>query len=329
MAIEVLQPGPLTTVQDLGRTGHAAQGYPECGACDAYAARLANLLCGNAEGLAVLECTLVGPVLRFDAPAIAAFAGASMPAVLNGNECPKNVPFFIPAGGELRIGAAMSGVRGYLAFRGGIDVPPYLGSRSTDLKSRLGGLEGRTLRPGDVLPVTTEPAAAASAAALAARARELDPHVLFSGIPCGWLGDERLPILRAVPGPQDDTFTQAGLDAFVRGIYAVAPDSNRMAARLTGPTIAASASVDIVSDGIVAGSVQVSADGQPIVMLADHQTTGGYAKVATVLPCDLPALAQLRPGQRLRFRWVSRAEGLEALRGERDRLEYVRRTMRP
>ena len=329
MAIEVLRVGPLTTVQDLGRTGHVAQGYPECGACDAYAARLANLLCGNPEGLAVLECTLSGPRLRFEAPAVAALTGAAMRAELDGGSCPWNEPFYVPAGGVLEIGAFSSGLRGYVAVRGGIDVPEYLGSRATDLKSRLGGFAGRALREGDRLPARPCAEARLTAAALAERARKIDQSLFFPAVPRGWLGEEGLPILRAVPGPQEECFAGAGLEAFARGIYAVSPDSNRMAARLTGAKIAAEAGVDIVSDGIVAGSVQVSADGQPIVMLADHQTTGGYAKIATVLPCDLPALAQLRPGERLRFRLVSRAEGLAALRWERQRLDDVRRTMVP
>ena len=327
MAIEVLRPGPLTTVQDLGRRGHAAQGYPECGACDKYALRLANLLCGNAEGLAALEYTLVGPRLRFDAPTVIALAGARVEATANGAAVPMNAPVWLPAGAELELGPCVAGLRGCLAVRGGIAVPEMLGSRATDMKSRLGGLDGRALRAGDRVPVAEADGAGETARELARRAARIRPDLFGPVVPLGWLEGRALPILRAVPGPQDDAFTEAGLRAFTRGIFAVSPDSNRMAARLTGPRVEARAGVDILSDGIVEGSVQISADGQPIVMLADHQTTGGYAKIATVLPCDIPALAQRRPGEPVRFRLVSREEGLAALRWERARLDAVREAM--
>ena len=328
MAIEVLRPGPLTTVQDLGRAGHAAEGYPECGACDKYALRLANLLCGNDEDQAALECTLSGPCLRFDAPAIAAFAGAKAVIHLNGVRCPADEPIYIPAGGELEVGDLSDGLRGCLAVRGGVAVPPLLDSRSTDLKCRLGGHEGRALRAGDRLPVGTADASVGLAEQLAGRARRIPRGFLSHAVPLGWLGEERMPILRAVPGPQDDAFTEAGLMTFARGIYRMSPDSNRMAARFLGERIKTRAGVDIVSDGILEGAVQISADGQPIVMLADHQTTGGYAKIATVLTCDVPALAQLRPGQAARFRLVDRAEAMRAMRMERQRLSEIRNIMK-
>ena len=324
MAIEVLRAGPLDTVQDLGRRGHAALGYAECGAADKYAARLANLLAGNPEGAAVLECTLSGPTLRFDAAALIALTGANMNARLNGEAIPLNMPVAVPEGAELELGPCTGGLRGYLAVHGGIDTIPVLHSRSTDLKCRLGGFEGRPLLAADRLPVGESGSGPVLAATLAERAARIDPVCFSPAVPWGWLGEAGMPVLRAVPGPQDDAFTEAALEAFGRAIYRISPDSNRMAARLQGVRLAAKDGVDIVSDGIVEGSVQVSADGQPIVMLADHQTTGGYAKIATVISCDIPALAQRRPGECVRFRLVRREEGMAALRRERARLDLVR-----
>lgn len=325
---EVLRSGPLTTVQDLGRRGHAELGFAECGACDKYALRLANLLCGNEEGEAALEYTLSGPALRFTQDAVFVLAGAETEATLDGAPCPMYAPCLAPAGAVLDVGSCVNGLRGYIAVRGGIAVPAYLGSRATDLKCHLGGFAGRALKAGDRVPIVADGDARAQAAVLSRRAAGIERGLFAPLIPRGWLGWEALPVLRAVPGPQDDTFTEAGLAAFAREIYTVSPKSDRMAARLAGQAVAAKGGVDIVSDGIVEGSVQIAADGQPIVMLADHQTTGGYAKIATVLPTDIPALAQLRPGARVRFRLVTREEGMRALRLEGERLKAVRGAMR-
>lgn len=323
MSLCILSPGPLTTVQDLGRDGSAAQGFRHCGAADGYSARLANLLVGNNPDDALLETTLRGPELRFLTDAVFALAGAEADADLDGHPVPFYTPCFAPADSTLRLGTARTGLRSYLALWGGIAVPPVRGSRSTDLSCHLGGFSGRALRAGDVLP-------------LARSGREVTDHwarlcdlhlnrplgdkqVCHGGSPWRQQGDTLVPLLRAVAGPQSGAFTDAARDTFVRSIYQLTPDCNRMACKLEGPSLETLAGSDILSDGIVEGSVQVAGNGQPIVMLADHQTTGGYAKIATVISADLPALAQLRPGQAVAFDWVSPARAVAVAR-QRDAL---------
>lgn len=313
--MKILSPGTLTAVQDMGRAGHAAEGYPECGACDKYALALGNLLCGNAEDAAALEMTLCGASVAFDQPAVIALTGAACSPTLDGRAVPMNAPVRIPAGAALDVGAFASGLRAYLCVRGGVDVPPVLGSRSTDLKCHIGGFEGRALRKGDVLPIGAS-AAPVSLSGLERAARTLreKPWLLRPRTAHAYLGEQVIPLLRAVPGPQDDAFTEDGRRAFFTGLYAVTTDASRMGVKLSGPPVAAAHGFDILSDGIVEGSVQISANGQPILMLADHQTTGGYAKIATVIPPDLSAAAQLRPGETVAFRAVSAQAGVRLCR---------------
>ena len=303
MNLHVISPGPLTTVQDAGRTGYAARGFRTCGAADGYAMRTANLLAGNPQAAvaAVLEMTLQGGKYQFDGDAVFALAGADMPAALDGRPVPAYTPLLARAGQVLAIGAARSGLRGYLAVFGGVDTPPVLGSRSTDLKCRMGGLDGRALKAGDVLPIGAAPAMVEQRwqQICAKGANRPLGTARTPARPWRFLGGRKLPLFRAVPGPQTDAFTAVGQAAFVHGVYALTADCDRMACKLQGPQIETVDGSDIVSDGIVAGSVQVSANGQPIVMLADHQTTGGYAKIATVISADLSAMAQLRPGEKL------------------------------
>ena len=326
MSITVLDPAPLTTVQDAGRVGYAAQGYRSCGAADSYAYRLANALVGNDPGAAVLESTLRGPALRFEADAVFSLTGAESPAALDGVPVPYYAPLLAKAGSTLKIGVAASGLRNYLAVGGGIATPPVLGSRATDVKCGIGGLKGRKLAKGDTLPTGV-----CDTAALwrIITAKHLDRPLRDKAVCRGThsvrvQGAQTLPLLRTVPGPQDAAFTAQGLHDFTHGIYTLTPNCDRMACKLAGPPLAMHHGADILSDGIVPGSVQVSADGQPIVMLADHQTTGGYAKIATVISADLPALAQLRPGQRVCFTFVTPARAVQAARQQAVLWQQVR-----
>ena len=321
----LVAPGPLSTVQDMGRTGHAAQGYPECGACDKYALALGNLLCGNPEAAAAIEMTLSGATVQFERDAVIALTGAACAPTLGGRPIPTYAPVRVRAGDTLEIGAFSAGLRGYLCVQGGIDTPPVLGSRSTDMKCRIGGLEGRALRKGDVLPVGKAPAGYDfTRAARAARALAEKPWLLRPRTAHAFLGDQVIPLLRAVPGPQDDAFTVDGLRTFFSGLYAVTPDSNRMGVKLSGPAAETKRSSDILSDGIVEGSVQISANGQPILMLADHQTTGGYAKIATVIGPDLCAAAQLRPGETAAFRPVDVQTAVRLCRETAKQLRHIK-----
>ena len=283
--ITVLDPGPQTTVQDAGRTGHMRYGIPPSGPVDRRSFVLANRLVGNPDGAAALEFTLMGPRLRAETPCTVAVTGAETPVMLNDAAAPAWTTLTLAPGDVLKIGPARSGVRGYVAVAGGIDVPSVLGSRSTYLRGRMGGVHGRPLARDDRLPL------GATSAATHRRSvpPEARPH---------WGGE---PVLRVVLGPQADRFTDDGIAAFLGGSYEVLPQSDRMGARLSGARIAHARGHDIISDGIALGAVQVPGDGQPIVLLVDRQSTGGYTKIATVCSFDIARVGQAKPGQRLRF----------------------------
>lgn len=296
--IRILEPGPQTTVQDLGRTGQMRYGIPPSGPVDRFAFIVANRLVGNADAAAALECTLVGPRLEVDAPGAVAVTGADMPVTVNGLEAPRWATIVLRAGDVVKLGAARAGVRAYLAFSGGLDVPLVLGSRSTYVRGRLGGLDGRALRKSDTLDVLPfEPV----------RPRRVERRALPE------YGNSE-PAIRVVLGPQADRFTDAGIRTLLGSAYEVLPQSDRMGARLSGPRIEHARGHDIISDGIALGSIQVPGDGQPIVLLVDRQSTGGYTKMATVCSCDVGRIGQTRPGQSFRFQAVAVAEAHRLLR---------------
>jgi biotin-dependent carboxylase-like uncharacterized protein len=285
--IDVIDGGLLTTVQDLGRVGCQQYGVPASGAMDGWALRAANRLAGNDEGAAALEVTLAGPVLRFDGSGLIALAGGDLGARLDGRPVSPWRSIGVHAGSELTFSGVRDGMRAYLAVAGGIAVPLVLGSRSTLLNARLGGFMGRALAAGDRVPVGP------CADDLSAAGRRLPRDVIPT------YGHAHT--LRVVMGPQDDAFTEEGVRDFLSGTYTLAPQSNRVGCRLTGPWIAHRRGADIVSDGTAFGAVQVSGDGMPIVLMADRGTTGGYTKIATVASVDLSRLAQAAPGDHVRF----------------------------
>jgi antagonist of KipI len=301
-AFEVIDGGMLTTVQDLGRFGFQRYGVPTSGALDQFSLRAANRLVGNAEGAACLEMTLVGPRLRFLVPATVSLTGADLGARLDGRPVPLWESIVARPGEVLSFVGPKDGVRAYLAVAGGLDVPEVLGSRSTYTRSRLGGLDGRALRTGDVLSVARDrPVVLGGALRLADRERPVYGHAHR---------------LRVVLGPQDDRFTAEGIGTFFGSSYEVSPQSDRMGCRLTGPAIQHARGADIVSDGTAFGAVQVAGDGVPIVLLADRGTAGGYTKIATVIGPDIPRLAQAAPGDTVTFGAVTLEEAYEAVRQE-------------
>ncbi|MBI4562059.1 MAG: biotin-dependent carboxyltransferase [Candidatus Rokubacteria bacterium] len=306
--LAVLEPGLLTTVQDLGRYGYLRYGIPPSGPMDREAFILANRLLGNPDTAAGLECTLIGPKLEVRAACLVAVTGAEMPLAVNDREAPRWSAVSLKAGDVLRLATAKAGARAYLAVSGGIDVPPVLGSRATYLRGQLGGLEGRQLRKGDLLPLGRPQASPEASDGRRVRAECIPSY-------------SAEPEVRVVLGPQAHRFTREGIAAFLEGPYEVLPQSDRMGARLRGPRITHTEGHDIISDGIPLGGIQVVGDGQPIVLLIDRQSTGGYTKIATVCSFDIGRVAQLRPGQRLRFRSVSLGEAHAALRLERGRLD--------
>jgi biotin-dependent carboxylase-like uncharacterized protein len=302
--LHIQDAGPLTTVQDLGRPGYLRVGIPASGPVDREAFVLANRLAGNPDGAAGLECTLMGPRIEFTDERVVAVTGASMSPALNGGAMAMWQASRVKAGDVLKLGPARAGVRAYVAISGGIETPPALGSRSTYVRGRLGGVAGRAVRKGDALPLGPT-ATSALARVRAARVPDYSAE----------------PEIGVVLGPQDDRFTEAGIAALLEGPYEMTPQSDRMGARLRGPVIEHVRGHDIVSDGVPLGGIQVVGDGQPIVLLVDRQSTGGYTKIATVCSFDIGRIGQLNPGQRLRFRRVEVAEAHAELRARRERLE--------
>ena len=298
----VADPGLLTTVQDLGRFGYQRVGVPPSGPMDRAAFLVANRLVGNPDAAAALECTIKGPRLEVRQAAVIAVTGAPMGFTVNGQEAPAWTAVRVRPGDVLGFQMASAGCRAYLAVAGGIDVPLALGSRATYLRGRLGGLGGRALQKGDALPVGPPGPGAG-------REGRTVPAALRPAYPA-----ERE--CRVILGPQDDRFTAEGIRAFLEGPYDVTPQADRMGYRLKGPAITHARGHDIVSDGIPLGGIQVPGEGQPIVLLVDRQTTGGYTKIATVIGVDIGAIGQTRPGQRIRFRRVTLEEAHAALVAE-------------
>lgn len=307
MKLTILSPGVLTTVQDAGRFGAMGKGFSPGGAMDTKAMTLANLLAGNAPALGVLEMTMLGITARFDCESTIALTGADMSARLNDRPIARYASVAVHPGDVLTMGAASRGMRAYLAVTGGFDLPPVMGSVSTNLKCGLGGFQGRKLKAGDELPLNQSGAPF--------QPRQISPPEDYP---------DRIS-LRVLLGPQDDAFTRQGIRTFLSGEYLVTDKADRMGIRLSGEKIESKKGVDILSDGIAAGSVQIPASGTPIIMMADRQTTGGYAKIATVISADLSRAAQARPGTRIRFVQVTLPEAIRLRKQEeknRKQLEY-------
>jgi biotin-dependent carboxylase-like uncharacterized protein len=301
--LEVIEPGLLSTVQDAGRPGYAHLGVPRSGACDPQALAVANLLLGAAPDAPALEITLSGPVLRALATGVVALAGADCQAHVpeQGLRLPPGRAYLLRAGTTLAFGAAQGGARAYLALPGGIVAPRVLGSAATYLAGGFGGIEGRALRAGDALR-------AGRPGDLSAAGR-VWPESTF-----------RAPgtAVRVVAGPHLDHFAPGALDVLQAGDWEVASQSDRMGLRLHGPRLwhARPERAEIVSQGAVWGAVQVPPDGQPIALLADHQTVGGYPILAVAIRADFPLLGQVAPGDRLRFALCSVEEAQAAYRAQ-------------
>ncbi|WP_022924272.1 biotin-dependent carboxyltransferase family protein [Serinicoccus marinus] len=281
-ALEVLAAGPGTTVQDLGRPGLAALGVGRSGAADRPSLRLANRLLGNDEGAAAVEVTLGGLTVRAVGGVHVALTGAPCPLAVDGRDAAANAVHWLPDGAELSLGMPPVGLRSYLAVRGGLDVPPVLGSRSQDT---LAGLGPEPVTEGTVLPVGPAPQADP-----VVDAAPVDPPT----------ADE--VVLRVRLGPRDDWFTDEAVRTLFAQAYRLSSDSDRVGARLEGPALERSDTQELPSEGMVLGSLQVPPSGQPTIFLADHPVTGGYPVIGVVDPRDVPLAAQARPGQTVRFR---------------------------
>lgn len=306
MSIKIINAGMLSTIQDGGRFGVMKYGFTQSGAMDSKAMSTANILVGNEPECAVIETTLLGITAEFTENTVIALSGGDFSAAINGTPIKRNKAYAVNAGDTLAISYAKSGVRGYLAVSGGFDVPEVMGSRSTNLKSQIGGFFGRKLAAGDIIntfaPIITD-----------TTGRELPEETYENSI-----------TLRAVLGPQDYMFTDEDINTFFSCEYKITQQADRMGIRLDGEPLKGKGSMDIVSDGIVFGSVQVPKNGMPIILAADRQTTGGYAKIATIISADRHLIAQARPGGTVKFAQVSIKEAQKIAKQEQKALKKLK-----
>jgi len=297
-SIRIVKPGLFTTIQDNGRVGFQRYGMPVAGAMDDFSFRIANILVGNDQYEAVLEATFMGPTIEIGFDGFIAITGANMSPKLNGKEIKMWRSIQVRQGDVLTLAGASEGVRTYIAFSGGLDVPKIMNSKSTYVRGNLGGFKGRKLQEGDEIPVDTSNSKA-----------EAGKYVSPGYIP----RYSKNNVVRVVLGPQDDHFPPESIETFLNSKYKITAEADRMGYRLEGPKLTHVKGPDIISDGIVFGSVQVPGHGSPIVMMADRQTTGGYTKIATVIWADLPTMAQMGPGDTVCFQSVSIEEAQEIL----------------
>lgn len=309
MGMKILTGGFMTTIQDMGRFGYQETGMSVSGVMDTRSASLANILVGNGEQEAVIEVTMMGPMIEFTEDNILALTGGDLGAKLDGAPMPRYEAVPVKKGQTLTFGGMMGGTRAYIAVSGGLDIPVVMGSRSTNLKSGIGGYHGRKLGAGD--------------------------EIGFSA-PKTWLPNmakRKLPMpdysakeytLRVVMGPQDDCFTEKGIATFLGSTYTISNEYDRMGCRMQGDVIEHKNGGDIITDGISFGAVQVPSHGNPIVMMADHQTTGGYTKIANVISVDLPVLAQCMPGYRIHFKKVGIEEAQDLYCAEKEEFRALR-----
>ena len=307
----VLKPGMLSTFQDLGRFGQQHLGVSVAGAMDQRAHRLANVLVGNDPALATLEITLTGPTLRFTKPCCLALCGADLSATLNGQPLVLNRPIVVRAKDELSFGVRQHGTRAYLAVHGGFALEPVLGSTSTYLRSAMGGWHGRALRRDDEIPLL-RPLKNKGLEDLA-----MDLWSLKIYLPAA-LSEPRQTFVRLIKGQQWDEFTPESCVALLTEPYRISPDSERMGYRLQGASLLMTTPRQMISEGTTFGTIQVPAGGQPIILMADRQTTGGYPKMAYVASVDLPRLAQMGPGDIVSFKAISleQAQALDLTRAK-------------
>lgn len=319
MGVTINKPGILTTVQDAGRSGYLGSGFSPSGVMDKRAFRIANLLVDNPENAPVLEFVLAGPTLRFTTNTFIAITGGDFSPRLDGKPISSYQAHFVRRGQMLSFGAPQTGMYGYLAVAGGsFALPEVMGSRSTNLKCGIGGVEGRALTTGDYLRFET---------------RNLDylanlgSHKLENDTEFYGFNQDEI-MLRVIPGPQESLFSEQGIITFYSQAYQTTSKCDRMGYRLEGPEIQTVNGSDIISDGIALGAIQVPSHGRPIIMLADRQTTGGYAKIGTVASVDIPKLVQCKPGKSIRFTPISVEIAQELLRKEKEELQALEKIVR-
>lgn len=313
MGIKVIKGGMLTTVQDLGRTGYRKDGIIVSGAMDSLALEIGNLLLGNEPGEAGLECTLLGPKLLFQTDHLIAITGGNLSPMIDGQPVKMWSPLCISKGAVLSFGAVVKGCRSYLTVIGGFDLPKVLGSCATYLKAGFGGYKGRALKAEDELSFK----------------KKYEP----TGAVFNWSADLKLyPDLddyqiRVMKGPEYELFTDQSKEDLFKGSYLITKEADRMGYRLEGSPLATTEPLEMLSSAVSFGTVQVTPNGSAILLMADHQTTGGYPRALQVIIVDLTKLAQMKSGQQIRFKQVTLAEAHNALQQRIKQLKQLKQTL--
>lgn len=311
MGIKIINPGPLSTIQDLGRIGYQSAGFSTSGALDRRAAILANLLIGNPKEEAVIEATLIGPMIEFTKENVIAITGGDFNPTLNGASVPLYEAITVRAGDTLMFGMPRRGCRSYIAFAGGLNIPKIMNSKSTNIKCEIGGYQGRALKAMDEIDFSAPKSILSN----------MDKRRLPKEIEA-LENREQIVNIRVVLGLQSDYFSKEMLETFFYEHYIVTNESDRMGCKLDGKPIESKTSVDIISDGVPFGGIQIPSNGKPIIMLSDRQTTGGYAKIGTVLSVDISKLVQCQVGTRIRFQEISLKEAQRLYKKEQK--EYLK-----
>jgi len=312
--LEVLSPGALTSVQDLGRYGCGRFGVAPSGALDAFALRTGNLLVGNRQDQAGLESMLLGPRIRVLADIVVSVTGGDLRPMRNGQPLQMWQSHVLKRDDILSFKTPLAGFRAYIAVAGGIAVPPVMQSRSTNLPSGFGGYQGRQLKKGDIL-----------------RSARAGGDLSFGGraVDARWIPQySNKWTLRVIWGPQDDDFPPKSRDLLMSTVYKMSPESDRTGIRLQGPVIQRKPEIaeSIISEGVVCGAIQIPGDGKPIIILGET-VTGGYRKIATVISADLPLLGQIKPGDTVRFTAVSLEKSHQALRESEELIQSIERSL--
>lgn len=291
MSIRVLKPGVMATIQDGGRYGFQQYGVIVSGAMDSYSLQTANMLVGNDLFEAVIEITLMGTTLQFEDDAVIAITGGHLTPIMNGDPVPMNRAVYIQKDHILHFAACKSGSRAYISVAGGLDIPVVMNSKSTYLRARVGGYKGRSLRSGDRIAIQTK-------SPLITHVKEHKARWFVCPVPFK-------KVISVMKGPEFDRFSIEAKTAFFEQTFQLTTQSDRMGCRLSGPSLALEQPYDMLSEASTFGTIQVPADGNPIMLMADRQTTGGYPRIAQVISADLPSIGQLNPGDTIRFEEVT------------------------
>lgn len=313
MGIKVIKAGMLTTIQDLGRIGYRKDGVIESGAMDKDALLMGNLLLGNEETDAGLECTLSGPSLLFEKEALIAITGADLSAEINGTSIDRCRPILVPKGAVLSFGEALAGCRAYLTVQGGFDVPQVLGSYSTYLRAGFGGFEGRALKKGDQIAFNQD------IPVLPERLNWSLSRSMFTSL--------NPQVIRVIKGPEFDLFQEKSIADLLIKEFSISNAADRMGHQLEGPLLQLKTNKEMLSSAVAFGTVQVTAHGSPVILMADHQTTGGYPRILQVLSVDLGKLAQLSPGQLIQFEMLTLKQAQKLLTARTEEINQLKQSL--